>query len=103
MNATLDCSVGNLCGCISRASKHCKRNPLQFSSEPEYGAGLVTGLAEDIREEVVIADVVMIDALNVNLNPSTNSKRDPVYSCVLLVWSGLLLRNDPDRQSMNVK
>ncbi|XP_048048489.1 NACHT, LRR and PYD domains-containing protein 12-like [Megalobrama amblycephala] len=40
-----------LCGCISRTSEHCWRNPLQSSAEPEKDAGLAMGLAMAGGEE----------------------------------------------------
>ncbi len=52
--AILDFSVGYICGCISRASEHCKRNPLHSSATPEKGAGLAMGLAIKGAEEVVV-------------------------------------------------
>ncbi|ROI81892.1 hypothetical protein DPX16_22127 [Anabarilius grahami] len=63
MKATLVLSSGYKCGCISRTSEHCRRNPLQSSAEPVKGAGLAMGLAtaDGEGDAAVNAEVVAGD------------------------------------------
>lgn len=45
MNEILACSVVKQYSCISRASEHWRRNPLQSSAKQEMGTGLPMRLA----------------------------------------------------------
>ncbi len=92
----LDFSVGYRCGCISRDSEHCKRNPLHSSATPEIGAGQAMGLAIKGAEEVV---VVVTEVLGCDGDVGTRTRRRLSMSSwkgtglfmLSSVWSDFLL------------